>query len=181
MGSLSFMDIEELVEMAWGVANSQQPFLWVVRPGSIRSAKWIEVSPEYFKNSIGKRDYIMKWIPQKEVLAHGAVEGFLNHCEWNSTLESICERIPIICWPYFGNQRMNARYVSHVWKVGLKLENEMERGEIESQVRRVMAKKEGEDMGERAKNLKKNIELWIKECGTSYKSLKSLVEMIMSF
>jgi hypothetical protein len=35
----------------------------------------------------------------------------------------------------------------------------MERGEIESKVRRVMAKKEGEDMGERAKNLKKNIEL----------------------
>jgi hypothetical protein len=44
-----------------------------------------------------------------------------------------------------------------------------------------MAKKEGEDMGERAKNLKKNIELCIKEGGTSYKSLKSLVEMIMSF
>jgi UDP:flavonoid glycosyltransferase YjiC (YdhE family) len=75
------------------------------------------------------------------------------------TLESIYEGIPMICRPCFGDQRMNARYVSHVWKVGLKLENEMERGEIESKVRRVMAKKEGEDMGERAKNLKKNIEI----------------------
>jgi UDP:flavonoid glycosyltransferase YjiC (YdhE family) len=181
LGSLSFMDTKELVEMAWGLANSQQPFLWAVRPGSIHGAEWIEVLPEYFTKSIGERGYIVKWVPQKKVLAHGAVGGFLSHCGWNSTLESICEGIPMICKPCFGDQRVNSRYVSHVWKVGLELENEMERSEIERTVRRVMAEKEGEDMRERAKNLKENIELCIKEGGSSNNALKKLVEMMMSF
>jgi UDP:flavonoid glycosyltransferase YjiC (YdhE family) len=86
----------------------------------------------------------------------------------------------MICRPCFGDQRVNARYVSHVWKIGLELENEMERGEIERAVRKVMAEKEGEALRERAKNLKENIELCIKEGGSSYNSLNRLVEMIMS-
>jgi hypothetical protein len=56
----------------------------------------------------------------------------------------------------------------------------MERGEIERAVRKVMAEKEGEALRERAKNLKENIELCIKEGGSSYNSLNRLVEMIMS-
>jgi hypothetical protein len=43
------MDVKELVEMAWGLANSQQPFLWVVWPGSVRDSEWIEVLPEGFR------------------------------------------------------------------------------------------------------------------------------------
>jgi hypothetical protein len=27
LGSMAFMDIKELVEMAWGLANNKQPFL----------------------------------------------------------------------------------------------------------------------------------------------------------
>ncbi|CBI16032.3 unnamed protein product, partial [Vitis vinifera] len=33
-GSLACMDAKDLAEVAWGLANSNQPFLWVVRPGS---------------------------------------------------------------------------------------------------------------------------------------------------
>ena len=87
----------------------------------------------------------------------------------------------MICKPCFGDQRVNARYVSHVWRVGLELENELERGEIEKAIRRLMAGKEGEAMRERAKNLKEEVELCIKECGSSSNSLNKLVEMIMSF
>jgi UDP:flavonoid glycosyltransferase YjiC (YdhE family) len=121
-GSVAFMEIKELVEITWGLANSQQPFFWVVRPGSVNGSEWIEVLPEGFKEIIGERGYIVKWAPQKKVLAHGAVGGFLSHCGWNSTLESICGGIPIICRPCFSDQRVNARYISQVWKVGLELE-----------------------------------------------------------
>lgn len=38
LGSSAFMDVKELVEMAWGLVNSQQPFLWVVRPGLVPGA-----------------------------------------------------------------------------------------------------------------------------------------------
>jgi len=180
LGSIAFMDVKELVEMAWGLANSQQPFLWVVRPGSVRGAEWIEVLPEGVKENINERGYIVKWAPQKKVLAHNAVGGCLSHCGWNSTLESICEGVPMICRPCFGDQRVNARYVSHVWNVGLELESELERGEIERTVRRLMVDEEGKEMRKRGKNLKERIELCIKEGGSSNNSLNKLIEMIVS-
>ncbi|XP_059430402.1 UDP-glycosyltransferase 76E2-like [Corylus avellana] len=181
LGSVVFMDVKELVEMAWGLANSKQPFLWVVRPGSIRGAKWIELLPEGFKEDIGERGYIVKWAPQKEVLAHSAVGGFLSHCGWNSTLESISEGIPMICKPCSGDQSANARYVSHVWRVGLELESELERGEIERVVRRLMVDEEGKEMQKRGKILKEKFELCIREGGSSNNFLKQLIDMIMSF
>ena len=181
LGSLAFIDVKELVEMAWGLANSHQPFLWVVRSGSVHGAKWIEILPEKFKENIGQRGYIVKWAPQKKVLAHNAVGGFLSHCGWNSTLESICEGIPMICRPCFGDQKVNARYISHVWRVGVELEGDMERGKIERAVKKLMVGKEGEAMRENVKNLKDNVELCIKEGGSSYNSMNRLVEMIWSF
>ena len=180
LGSIACMDEKHLTELAWGLASSQQPFLWVIRPGSVRGSEWIEVLPEGFKENIGERGCIVTWAPQKEVLAHNAVGGFLSHCGWNSTLESISEGIPMICRPCFGDQRVNTRYVSQIWKIGVELENEMERGEIKRAVRRIMVEKEGEAMRERAKNLKESVELCTKEGGSSNNALKRLVEMIMS-
>ncbi|XP_059430989.1 UDP-glycosyltransferase 76E2-like [Corylus avellana] len=181
LGSVAFMDAKELVEMAWGLAHSKQPFLWVVRPGSIRGAEWIEVLPEDFKEDIGERGHIVKWAPQKEVLAHDAVGGFLSHCGWNSTLESICEGIPMICRPYSGDQRVNARYVSHVWKVGLELESKLERCGIERAVRRLMVDEDGKEMQKRGNNLKERCEFCIRDGGSSSNSLNELIDMIKSF
>ncbi|XP_059431084.1 UDP-glycosyltransferase 76E2-like [Corylus avellana] len=180
LGSIAFMDVKDLVEMAWGLANSQQPFLWVVRPGSIRGAEWIEVLPQGFKESIGERGYIVKWAPQQEVLAHRAVGGFLSHCGWNSTLESICEGVPMICIPCFGDQRVNARYVSHIWRVGFELEGKLERGEIERVVRKLLVDEEGNEMRKRGKILKERVELCTRDGGSSNNSLNQLIELIMS-
>ena len=180
-GSVAFMDIKELTEMAWGLANSHQPFLWVVRPGSVHGAEWIEVLPEEFKENIGERGYIVKWAPQTKVLAHDAVGGFLSHCGWTSTLESICEGIPMICQPCFGDQKVNARYISQVWKVGLELEGGLKRDEIERAIKKLIVDEEGEIMRENAKKLKENVELCIKEGGSSYNSMNRLVEMVRSF
>jgi UDP:flavonoid glycosyltransferase YjiC (YdhE family) len=181
LGSVAFMDIKELVEMAWGLANSQQLFLWVVRPGSIRGVEWIEVLHESFKENIGERGYIVKWAPQKEVLAHSAVGGFFSHCGWNSTLESICEGVPKICKPYFEDQRVNAMYVNYIWKVGLELDSDLERGVIERAVKRLMVDEEGKSMRKRSNNFKERVELCTREGGSSNNSLNGLINMIVSF
>ncbi|XAR66224.1 Cytokinin 7-beta-glucosyltransferase [Bertholletia excelsa] len=179
-GSIAAMDEADFLEMAWGLANSLWPFLWVVRPGLVRGAGWLELLPGGLKETIGGRGHIVQWAPQQEVLAHRATGGFWTHCGWNSTLESICEGVPMICSPCFGDQKVNARYVSDVWGIGLRLENGMERREVEKVIRRVMAEKEGEEMRERIGELKRKMELCLKKGGSSYNCLESLVDYISS-
>ncbi|OIT06780.1 udp-glycosyltransferase 76c1 [Nicotiana attenuata] len=61
-----------------------------VRPSSIDGSTSIEHGlPDGYLEAVGDRGRIVKWAPQKEVLAHRAVGGFWSHCGWNSTLESI--------------------------------------------------------------------------------------------
>ncbi|KAI7746882.1 hypothetical protein M8C21_032174, partial [Ambrosia artemisiifolia] len=42
LGSLATINEKELVETAWGLAESNQPFIWVVRPGSVEGSEWID-------------------------------------------------------------------------------------------------------------------------------------------
>lgn len=181
-GSVVGVEETEFLEIAWGLANSKQPFLWVVRPGSIKGSEWVERLPEGFLETIVEgRGYIVKWAPQQDVLAHPSTGGFWTHNGWNSTLESICEGVPMICSPSFGDQPTNARYVSDKWKIGVELKNGFERGEIEGAIKRVMVDQEGLEMRERIIKLKGKVNSCIKKDGSSYSSLEDLVHYILSF
>lgn len=179
-GSVALIDKSEFLEMAWALANSKQKFLWVVRPGVIRGSEWLEPFADGLQEAVSERGHIVKWAPQQEVLAHPATACFWSHCGWNSTLESICEGVPMICSPCFGDQSTNARYVEAVWKVGLVLENGLEREEIERAIRRVMIDEEGKEMKMRMSCLKEKVNLCLIQGGSSYKSLQGLVNFILS-
>ncbi|KAL5733121.1 hypothetical protein ACOSQ2_032813 [Xanthoceras sorbifolium] len=181
-GSIAAISEAEFLEIAWGLANSNQPFLWVVRPGLLTrrgGSDWLELLPSGFLEKLGGRGHIVKWAPQQEVLAHPSVGAFWTHNGWNSTLESLCEGVPMICMPCFTDQRVNARYVSDVWRVGLQLENGIERGEIEKTIRRLMVEREGKEIRERILCLKEKAILSLKEGGSSYESINSLVTHIL--
>lgn len=175
------MEEAELIEMAWGLANSKQPFLWTIRPGLVNGSQGIEFLPQDFADATRERGYIVKWAPQQKVLGHDSVGGFWSHCGWNSTLESIAEGVPMICKPCFGDQIVNARYVSHVWKIGLHLENRLEREEVEIAIRRLMVDKEGEEMRLRAMDLKEKVEQSVGDGGSSNNYLEDLIKMMLSF
>ncbi|EOA30568.1 hypothetical protein CARUB_v10013696mg [Capsella rubella] len=181
LGSIASIDESEFLEIAWGLRNSNQPFLWVVRPGSIHGKDLIEILPKGFIESLQGRGKIVKWAPQPEVLAHRATGGFLTHCGWNSTLEAICEAIPLICKPSFGDQRVNARYISDVWKIGLHLENRIERLEVENAIRTLMTSSEGEEIRKRIMPMKETAEQCLKLGGSSFRNLENLVAYILSF
>ncbi|KAL7173296.1 hypothetical protein ACSBR2_032707 [Camellia fascicularis] len=91
LGSLASVNETELAEMAWGLANSKQTFLWVIRPGLVHGSKWIELLPEGFDDVIGEKWCIVQWALQEEVLVHCGVGWFWSHCGWNSILESVLE------------------------------------------------------------------------------------------
>lgn len=177
IGSIATVDEKELAEMAWGLANSQKPFLWVIRPGSVQGSEWSEMVPEGFTESVGQRGLIVKWAPQREVLRHESIGGFWSHCGWNSTLESICEGVPLLCTPFKGDQRLNARYACHTWKVGIMVED-IERWAIVRAVEKLLGGEEGEMMRLKVAELKKSVEHSIGKGGTSFNSLQKLSEMI---
>jgi UDP:flavonoid glycosyltransferase YjiC (YdhE family) len=181
LGSLATMDQNELTEMAWGLANSGLFVLWVVRPGSILHSEWVEFLPKELEELIGDRILITKWAPQKEVLAHGAVGGFWTHCGWNSTIETISEGVPVICRPSFGDQYVNSRYLTYVWRVGLECGEDLERGGIEKLIRRLMVDEEGLEMRQRANDIKEKIKICTTKGGSSKNALNDLAEFIMSF
>ncbi|KAI3793283.1 hypothetical protein L1987_35899 [Smallanthus sonchifolius] len=103
-GSGAYITESEFQEVAHGLANIELPFLWVVRPGMVAGSERLEALPEKFQERMGDRGRIVKWSPQQEVLAHPATGCFWTHNGWNSTLESICEGVPMICSPCFVDQ-----------------------------------------------------------------------------
>ncbi|KAL0460560.1 UNVERIFIED_CONTAM: UDP-glucose iridoid glucosyltransferase [Sesamum latifolium] len=173
LGSLPIIDEKELIEMAWGLAKSEQPFLWAVRPSLLNGSDAMKSLPEEFIKITQERGMVVKWAPQKKVLAHPAVGGFLTHCGWNSTLESLCEGVPLICRPCFADQMVNARYLTHVWKVGLELEN-FKQISIEKGIKTLMVSEEGEVIRERASKMKQEIERSTSEGDLHIRHLKSL-------
>ncbi|KAI3793282.1 hypothetical protein L1987_35898 [Smallanthus sonchifolius] len=180
-GSVAHITKSEFHEVAHGLDNIGLPFLWVVRPRMVDGSEWLESLPEKFLERIGDRGRIVKWSPQQEVLAHPATGCFWTHSGWNSILESICEGVPMICSPCFGDQPINARYVSDVWKIGVLLEDGFERVGIETGIKQVMMDKEGEEMRERISCLKEKVNLSLDEGGSSCESLNNLVDYISSF
>ncbi|KAJ0901204.1 putative 7-deoxyloganetin glucosyltransferase [Helianthus annuus] len=141
IGSLATMTVEQLLEIWHGVVNSEKPFLWVRRPGSITGGyDESKVPPELLERTkeIG---CIVEWAPQEDVLAHPAIGGFLTHSGWNSTIESIAEGVPMVCWPYFVDQQVNSRFVEEVWKMGVDMKDTCDRLRVEKAVRDIMDSK----------------------------------------
>ena len=98
LGSIASWNEKELTEVAFGLANSGQYFLWVIRPGIVGDiSEWLQSLPEDVKLAVNEKGCIVKWASEREVLAHRAVGGFWGHCGWNSMLESLCEGVPMIC------------------------------------------------------------------------------------
>lgn len=180
-GSIAQMDEKQLLEISWALANSKYPFLWVIRPGLISGSIWVEFLPEGFLEKLDGRGHIVKWAPQQEVLAHPAVGAFWSHNGWNSTMESICEGVPMICMPFFADQLFNARYVTHVWKVGLAVEIGWKRNKIESVIKQLMEEEEGKEIKKRMLELKDKANICLRPAGSTHESIKKLANLISSF
>jgi len=115
-GSMGAFEAEQVVEIAHALEHSGHRFLWALRrpppKGSTGPPTEYEnlndALPEGFldrTNEIGK---VIGWAPQVAVLSHPAVGGFVSHCGWNSTLESLWCGVPMATWPLYAEQQLNA-------------------------------------------------------------------------
>src|ERR1044072_1077135 len=108
----------------------------------------------------------------------------MSHCGWNSSLESMSMGVPIAAWPMHSDQPRNSVLITEVLKVGLIVKDWAQRDElvtasvIENAVRRLMETKEGDEMRERAMNLKKVIHRSMDEGGVSRMEMDSFIAHI---
>ncbi|KAH6762727.1 hypothetical protein C2S52_020160 [Perilla frutescens var. hirtella] len=176
-GSLATIRKDQLMEFWHGLVNSGQRFLWVIRPDSVAGKDWESQIPVELSEGTKQRGYIVDWAPQEEVLAHPAIGGFLTHSGWNSTLESIYEGVPMICWPYFLDQQVNSRLVEEEWKLGLDMKDTCDRSTIEKTVRNLMEVRK-EEFLRSADQMAKSAKTSLIEDGSSYSHLERLIEDI---
>nr|AUR26631.1 UDP-glucosyltransferase 709L1 [Centella asiatica] len=173
-GSLALMTRDQLMEFWHGLVNSKCKFLWVIRPDSVAGNNEI---PAEVAEGTKERGYIVGWAPQEEVLAHPSVGGFLTHSGWNSTLESVIEGVPMICWPYFMDQQVNSRFVGEVWKLGLDMKDTCDRVIVEKMVKDLMVERKDEFI-KSAEHMAMLGKKSLSEGGSSYCHLNRLIEDI---
>lgn len=189
-GSGGTLSQEQINELASGLELSGCKFLWVLRPpssevsaaylGSEDGVDPLQFLPRGFLERTKEQGLVVPlWAPQVQILCHSSVGGFLSHCGWNSTLESVMQGVPLITWPLFAEQRINADVLCEGLKVGLRpKENEnglVERGEIAEVIKHLMDKEEGGELRRRMKELKEAANNAIKEDGSSTKALAQVI------
>ncbi|XP_016562266.1 UDP-glycosyltransferase 83A1 [Capsicum annuum] len=177
-GSFTILDLTQFQELALGLESSKKRFLWVVREDLILDGG-DSAYPKGFKDRVGSRGHIVKWAPQQKVLAHPSIACFLSHCGWNSTVESVSNGVPFLCWPYFADQLFNQSYICDVWKVGLGL-NKNEFGVIgKEEIKNKMDKLFGDEtFKERALDLQAKVNSSVKKGGTSNKMFGKFIGWI---
>lgn len=177
-GSVTVMTPQQLVEFAWGLAKSGKTFLWIIRPDLVIGETAI-LPPEFILNT-KERGLLASWCPQVDVLKHPSIGGFLTHCGWNSTFESICAGVPMVCWPFFAEQQTNSWYCCNHLGTAMEIDNNVKSDEVEKLVNELMVGDEGEEMKKRAAGLKKLAEEAITApSGSSYKNLESLIHNVL--
>ncbi|XP_021734727.1 7-deoxyloganetic acid glucosyltransferase-like [Chenopodium quinoa] len=176
-GSSTMLTKDQLIELRAGLVQSKKYFLWVVSPNLITKCDINSPIQDDLLEGIKERGYMVGWAPQEEVLAHRAIGGFMTHSGWNSTLESIVAGVPMLCWPYFGDQQVNSRFVSEVSRIGLDMKDSCNRTIVKNMINDLMERKKDELQGSMSKtsNLAKKS---ISEGGSSYSNLNHLIEEI---
>ncbi|XP_002982652.2 UDP-glycosyltransferase 74E2 [Selaginella moellendorffii] len=156
-GTMVELPEEQVMEVGYGLEASQQSFLWVLRESSQRK---LGDFLQGLRTRIGNRGLIVSWSSQIDILRHPSVGGFVTHCGWNSTLESLSSGVPMIGWPFMGDQPINCKFMVDVWRVGVRIESKnssdgssriVGRSEVERASRSLMG---SETLRKRAKEIK---------------------------
>ncbi|XP_021848888.1 UDP-glycosyltransferase 73D1-like [Spinacia oleracea] len=194
LGSQCRLVPSQLIELGLGLEASNRPFVWAIKTGEKREEleNWLVQSK--FEDRIQGRGLLIKgWAPQVLILSHPSIKGFLTHCGWNSTIESISNGIPMITWPQFAEQFLNEKQVVDILQIGVRVGVDIpvrfgdeektgvlvNRHDIATAVNILMdGGEEGEKRRKRAKRLEEMARKAVIEGGSSNNDLSLLIQEI---
>ncbi|CAI0440081.1 unnamed protein product [Linum tenue] len=187
-GTMGRFGGDQVGEIARGLERSGHRFLWALRRPPSDYDDLTNILPEGFSDRTVGNGRVVGWVPQKAVLAHKAVGGFVSHCGWNSILESLWFGVQVAVWPMYAEQQLNAFQL--VVELGLateiKISNRMtgddkdivSATEVERGIKRLME----EGVEERRAKLKKISEIARKtlmDGGSSFTSTNHFVRNVL--
>ncbi|KMT20342.1 hypothetical protein BVRB_1g003410 [Beta vulgaris subsp. vulgaris] len=191
-GSGGTLTYEQIIELAVGLEKSEQRFLWVVRaPSNSTFGSFFTQGnkdnpfgflPEGYLDRIKDRGLLVpSWAPQIKVLSHKSTGGFLTHCGWNSTLESIVYGVPLIAWPLYAEQKMNAVMLNEGLKVALRPKASesglVEADEVARVVKDLMEGEEGKKAREKMKEFSELARKTRSQDGDSTRTLSQVAQI----
>ncbi|KAK7259219.1 hypothetical protein RIF29_24819 [Crotalaria pallida] len=179
-GSITVMSGKHFMEFAWALANNNLPFLWIMRPDLVKGEESITL-PQEFLDEVKDRGYITSWCPQDQVLAHPSIGAFLTHCGWNSTIEGICEGVPMIGWPLFAEQQTNCRYICKIWGIGVDIDEDVKREKVTILVKDMLKGEKGKEMRQKCLEWKKQAIESTDLGGSSYNNFFRLVNEALHY
>ncbi|TYJ27735.1 hypothetical protein E1A91_A07G209100v1 [Gossypium mustelinum] len=197
-GSMGSFSANQVKEIACALEQSGHRFLWSLRraPEQVNGKMGhptdyenvAEVLPEGFLDRTAEIGKIIGWAPQSAILGHPATGGFVSHCGWNSTLESIWFGVPMATWPLYAEQQLNALQL--VKELGLAVEIKMDYridggGEvelvkaetIERGIRRLM--EHDSDVRKRMKEMSDRSRKALKDGGSSHSTLCRFIDDVV--
>lgn len=172
-GTLAALERDELFALAHVLKECRITYLWSL------GDKLKENLPDGFLERTSAHGMVVPWAPQIEVLGHPSVGTFVTHCGSNSVYESIASGVPMICRPFFGEQRMVGRMVTEAWEVGMRVDNGVMTEEGLMQCFQVIFGDErGRKMREKAQALKELVKVASGPEGKAAEDLKVLVDIL---
>lgn len=179
----SYADVtkRDLIEIANGVLLSNVHFVWVLRP-DIVSTDDVDPLPVGFREKFHDRSMIIPWCCQIKVLTHPAIGGFLTHCGWNSILESVWCKVPLLCFPLLTDQFTNRKLVVNGWKIGISLKNQglVTRNEVSEKINHIMSGKLRFDYRKAIEEVKITLEIALRPNGSSEKNMDQFINDLRS-
>ncbi|KAL6615816.1 hypothetical protein ACP70R_038086 [Stipagrostis hirtigluma subsp. patula] len=176
-GSLVKNESDEVAEIAAALAGIGRPFLWVLRDdnSALLSAGALDAVAAACGDGGGK---VVPWCAQARVLAHGAVGCFVTHCGWNSTAEALAAGVPVVASPRWSDQRINARFLVDVHRVGVRAATPLTRDVLRGRVEEVMGGPDAEAMALRAASWKAKARAAVSDGGSSARGIQAFVDHI---
>ncbi|XP_044465318.1 UDP-glycosyltransferase 84B1-like [Mangifera indica] len=181
-GSLIVMTQNQIDSIATALRKSCRQFLWVVKPPEKGCSKRSGEFPPGFLEDTKERGLVVKWCPQEKVLMHQAVACFMTHCGWNSTLETIATGVPVIAYPHWTDQSIDAKLLVDILKIGVGMKNEedgtLSVDEVEKCIMEMTDKNTATEMKKRAIFFKEAAKKAVANGGSSDRNLDTFINEI---
>ncbi|KAG8387079.1 hypothetical protein BUALT_Bualt03G0216000 [Buddleja alternifolia] len=192
-GSSGCFEGDQVKEIAVALERSGCQFLWSLRKpppkekmefaGEYENAE--EVLPEGFLDRTVGVGKVIGWAPQMAILSHLAVGGFISHCGWNSTLESIWCGVPMAVWPLAAEQQANAFQLVKDFEMAVEIKMDYRKDsdvivgaeKIERAIKELMDP--DNDIRVKVRALKEKSRITLTEGESSYNFLGRLIDNVM--